>query len=295
MTSKRELAALIFIAFLLVAGFAVWANLPNIISDFNAFELIFPYRKGVNFNISSELGAEYFNLASSMAARHEFANPFAVPTGPSAWMPPLFPALMALLLGITGSKSAVVVCMVSLQVIAVFFAIVTPILILDRQGYPLRVKICALIFSAAWLLLNFCWFFQSIHDIAILLLLTSCMLLALQPLLGSAEIGRTQWSRWSVLGGLTVLASPILTLSWAVLSVVTASKRRAWRPVLASLILPLIFLGLWTARNFMALDRLIFIKSNLAFELLQANVLSADGVYTSEDFSKHPYSIAQQD
>jgi hypothetical protein len=43
----------------------------------------------------SHLGAEYHCISDSLARGNGFSDPFTAATGPTAWMPPLLPVLMA--------------------------------------------------------------------------------------------------------------------------------------------------------------------------------------------------------
>src|SRR6187399_1135408 len=52
------------------------------------------------------LGAEYFHVARALADGRGFSDPFGEATGPTAWMPPVFPMLLAALLRVFGSKNA---------------------------------------------------------------------------------------------------------------------------------------------------------------------------------------------
>ena len=60
-----------------------------------------------NFNFGWEMGA----IGASLASGHGFSNQFGVPTGPTAWEPPLYPYLIAgvfLIFGVFTKASAFV-------------------------------------------------------------------------------------------------------------------------------------------------------------------------------------------
>ena len=68
------------------------------------------------------LGGEYFNIAQAIVDGRGFSDLFGEATGPTAWMPPLFPAILALLLAVTNSRvvvAAVVVTLIHLSITTV--------------------------------------------------------------------------------------------------------------------------------------------------------------------------------
>src|SRR5262245_29513481 len=81
-----------------VAACAIYANLSFAVTDGADYRYFPPFRRNVNMNRSRHLGAEYVNIARSLRAGRGFADPFARPTGPTAWMPPALPAVLAGLL-----------------------------------------------------------------------------------------------------------------------------------------------------------------------------------------------------
>src|SRR3954469_26052683 len=53
------------------------------------------------------LGGEYFNIAQAIVDGRGFSDPFGEATGPTAWMPPLYPALLACILWAVRSRALV--------------------------------------------------------------------------------------------------------------------------------------------------------------------------------------------
>src|SRR5579884_3227308 len=96
---------------------AVYANLSFTITRPAEYRFFPPFVRGVNANDNRHLGAEYFNIARSLRAGEGFANPFGEKTGPTAWMPPVLPTVLAgLLWACDGDKDAVMAVVVFLQV-----------------------------------------------------------------------------------------------------------------------------------------------------------------------------------
>lgn len=57
-------------------------------------------------------GPEIVNIAQAIASRQGFSSPFGVPTGPTAWIPPVYPYIVAgmfLVLGIKSNVSAITI------------------------------------------------------------------------------------------------------------------------------------------------------------------------------------------
>jgi 4-amino-4-deoxy-L-arabinose transferase-like glycosyltransferase len=50
-------------------------------------------------------GPEIVNIAASIASHHGFSSPFGVPTGPTAWIPPVYPYLVAAIFLTLGPRS----------------------------------------------------------------------------------------------------------------------------------------------------------------------------------------------
>src|SRR5689334_4570267 len=91
-----------------IVACSVYANLSFAVTDRAAYRFFPPFERGVNANDNGHLGAEYFNIARSLTAGQGFANPFPEATGPTAWMPPVLPLLLAGLLWLCeGNRDAV--------------------------------------------------------------------------------------------------------------------------------------------------------------------------------------------
>src|SRR5205823_9577198 len=80
---------------LFVVGCSVYANLSFTVTDRTDYRYFPPFRAYADFNMNDHLGAEYMNVARALVAGKGFADPFEEPTGPTAWMPPAFPCLLA--------------------------------------------------------------------------------------------------------------------------------------------------------------------------------------------------------
>ncbi len=272
---------------------SAYANLSYTVTDKADYRFFPPFQPGVNANMNNHLGAEYFSIARSLRAGQGFANPFHKPSGPTAWMPPVLPMILAGLLWITGGdREAVMALFVLLQVSTL---IVTGLLVLAlscRTNRRVGAWVAAVVFVVG-LLSNFYLCFQFTHDCWLVLLSVDLLIAGfcwLGPLRGwKAAAG------WGLFGGLCALINPIVALAWGLLSVGAGYRRRAWsRLALAVLVAGLTVLP-WTVRNYLVFGRWIPVKPNLAYELYQSQCLQPDGLIQLRTFAAHPISATNRE
>jgi hypothetical protein len=270
---------------LLVIGMAVYVNVSFAVTDTADYCFFPPFRAGYNRNMNNHLGAEYFSIAEALYSGRGFADPFREPSGPTAWMPPVLPALMAGLLWLSeGDREAVMVVMIVLQAV-VLLGVGWFVLVLARRTTDRVSRWTVLAAYAVALLSNFTLAFQVTHDCWLILL-------TLAAILGWASF-RPPLERaipWGVLGGLTALIAPVLAFAWGVLTLVEGVRHRAAGKVLVSVVAALVVVSPWAVRNHLTFGRLIPVKSNLAFELYQSQCLEPDGVLRDARAFLHPYA-----
>jgi hypothetical protein len=270
----------------LVIAFSIYANLSFAITNPAHFRYLPPFRPHVNVNANTHLGGEYYQMARALLAGEGFAHPFALPTGPTAWQPPILPLILAGSLWATGSRegvTAIVVCMQDAVLVATMLLVLAVALQSTRRLGPLRVAgVCVL-----FLVCEFRLFFQFTHDWWIVLLCVDVLIAGLcwlRPLAGWKSA-----AGWGVFGGLCVMVNPVVGIAWTVLSAVVALRERSWRPLAITLMAAALTLAPWTIRNYLIFGRLIPSKSNLAFELYQSQCLQQNGLLLR--FVGHPYSV----
>jgi len=269
-----------------VLTLTLYANASLLVTDRDTLRFFPPYIAGYDANANRHLGAEYMNIARALAAGRGFADPFFVESGPTAWMPPLYPALLTGLLIATGSETGVV-C-------AVLFAkggvlVATGMLIFwaaRRFARRLRPEF-ALVAYALWITAHFDWFFQITHDIWLLMGLVDILLIGAWRLLEAPELRRA-FLGWGALGGVTALASPVLGAAWGAATLFLAQRRRAWALAAAACAIAAALVFPWVLRNHAVFGEWILVKSNLAYDLYQANYVSQSGVYDEPFLLRHP-------
>src|SRR6476660_3206019 len=79
-----------------VVACSVYANLSIAVRDPADYRFFPPFEPGVNANENRHLSelTEYAHIGRSLVRGKGFADPFARPTGLTAWMPPLLPGLL---------------------------------------------------------------------------------------------------------------------------------------------------------------------------------------------------------
>ncbi len=286
-TPKRKfsIVGMIFLV-AVVLGCSIYANLSFAVTNRAHYQYFPPFKKYVNGNDNKHLGAEYFCIARSMVAGEGFSSPFSnEKTGPTAWMPPVLPAILAALLWVCdGDIDAVMAVVIFLQVYALVGAGIL-VLALAAQTTTRIWGLAAAVVFVIGVVCDFRLWFQHTHD-SWLVLLAVDFLSA-----GFCWCGPLQgWKRavgWGLFGGLCAMINPIVALAWGVLSVALVIRERAcYRFAIAVLIAGLV-LTPWTVRNYLVFGRLIPVKSNLAYELYQSQCRQKDGLL--RDFHGHPY------
>jgi hypothetical protein len=238
--------------------------------------------------LSANLHGEYFNIARALFAGRGFANPFGASTGPTAWQAPLLPSLQAAVLWMSdGASSAVVRVLVVLHMsvlIGTGFLVVG----IAWQTTGGAGAIGAALAFAVGLVCNFRSCFELATDPWLNMLLLDLLIAGLfwlRPLEGSHRaIG------WGLFGGLCALANPTTGMVWGMLTVMHALHGRAWRRLAVAVFVAGLALSPWMIRNYLVFGRLIPMKSNLAYELFQAQCLQPPGVLKVTAIGAHPFN-----
>ncbi|MEM7410306.1 MAG: hypothetical protein AAF430_08740 [Myxococcota bacterium] len=288
---SRRAALLGLAAF--VAVLSLYANASFWVERPAGLRFFPPFLAGVDINANLHLGAENWSIAQALVAGRGFSDPFFVESGPTAWMPPLYPGFLALLLMLTGSPVAVAVLIVLCKNLTLVAsgAVVWEWAHRTRRRLP---PALALVLFGVWIATHFAWFFQITHDIWwVLLWINGILWGALR--LSDQDLSDKEAAGWGLLGGATALSSPIAGASWGALTLFLAVVRRAPRLlVIAALVSATVVSG-WVARNALVFGELVLVKSNLAYDLYQANYVSPDGVYDEPFLLRHPVIAARRD
>jgi hypothetical protein len=277
-------AAIVVVA---VLGCSLWANASTMITDPADFRFIPPFRANVNRNQNQHLAAEYYSIAKAMVAGRGFADPFRSETGPTAWMPPVLPVILAGLHWVAdGNVEAVTALFVLLQDLTLIGTGIL-IVLLARQTTGLRWFPLALFVGALTFYFRHC--FQFTHDCWIVLAALDLLIAGVvwgRPL----EVSRRRAAVWGIFGGLCAMTSPIVGLCWAVLTMASGVQRGRRVRFTIAVVMSILTVAPWVVRNYVLFGRFIPVKSNLAYELYQSQVLQPGGVLRGNIFGSHPYA-----
>ena len=224
------------------------------------------------------------NIAHSLAEGKGFASPFRVDTGPTAWITPLYPLLIAGIFRIFGVYTfAAFVAAISLNILASAAACI-PVYSIGRSVGGTAVGA-----GAAWL-----W---AIFPNAILLAVESvwdasiAALLAAVALWATLKLGESRrvraWMGYGLLWGLIALTNATLVaampflIAWAAWR--ARRERRPWagRAALAVGVAALCCVP-WTVRNYRVFHAFVPLRSVLGLQLYMGNSELARDVWKGE-------------
>lgn len=213
------------------------------------------------------------NVARSLALGNGFGSVFRQDTGPTAWLTPIYPLLVAGIFRVFGIFTARSFFTVVLLNILFSTATCVPIF---RAGK--RINGLGVASGTAWLwavfpnaiIIPYEW----VWDTSFSALLGATILWATLKL---AESGKLRdWCAYGLLWGLTLMTNPSLCsllpflLGWAIYRVRQRELLQWGRPLLCVAI-ALLCCAPWTIRNYIVFHRFIPTRSNLPFELWVGN------------------------
>jgi 4-amino-4-deoxy-L-arabinose transferase-like glycosyltransferase len=214
------------------------------------------------------------SIAYALATGKGFSSPFRKETGPTAWLAPVYPLLVAGVFRVFGiftraSFFAVVwlnALFSSAVCVAIFYA-------------GKRVAGPGVASAAAWLWAIFpnavMVPFEWAWDTSLSALLAAVILWATLELAESARW--RDWCAYGLLWGFTLMTNPSLgsllpfLLGWVAYRARREIKLASMKPALATAGIALLCCVPWTVRNYLVFHRLIPLRSNLPLELYIGN------------------------
>lgn len=236
---------------------------------------------------NNPFGVEICSIAAHIVKGKGFSSPFHIDTGPTAWVPPVYPYFVALvfrLFGLYSAASAIVI--LGIQCI---IAAATGIAIhaLGRRTFAPRIA-----FFAAWIWtlspFFFRWAVSWIWDFAAsAFLLTAAFVVTLDV---AEKNLRKHWLLLGALWALMALTNPALLSMLPFTFLYAAFKNyRSYRPWFASLALSgalfAVLVSPWLIRNAVVFHRPVFFRSNFWFEFHLGNYHASNGMGFA---GKHP-------
>ena len=231
--------------------------------------------------VKFQIGFETGRVARSIATGHGFSSPFEGNTGPTAWLTPVYPYLVAAVfrvLGVYTTASSVVILIFN-GLCAALTCI--PIFLIGRKLASRRVGLWAAVLWAvlpSFMAIPMTWVWETSLTA---LLLTLLVLLTLKL----AETDH--WKPWFGMGllwGLAALTNPAV-LSFLPVSLLWAGwqNRRQGRKFIAPMAVAALVFVLaitpWLVRNYRAFGQFVFLRGNFGAELRYGNVVYGRGVW----------------
>jgi Dolichyl-phosphate-mannose-protein mannosyltransferase len=232
-------------------------------------------------------GFETGMISKSLAEGHGFASPFGGNTGPTAWFPPLHPAIQALIFKIFGIQSTASAVVMRLFDVACTLG---ALLFLFRICRRLWGEEFAFLATWAWALYpRAIWFDVTLISYAVLSVL---LLLAALDLALSFESSNTlDWVRQGVLWGMIALANPsllsLLPICWLATALRTGFGKKELRGFAISALLSVALVLPWSVRNYVTFHAWIPVRGNMGHELYKGNRYGATG---DQDYALNPWN-----
>jgi hypothetical protein len=213
------------------------------------------------------------NIAYSLAAGHGFSSPYWQESGPTAWLTPVYPALVAVIFKVFGIHTPHSFFAIVFLNILFSAAVCVPLFYIGKRVGGLAVGS-----GAAWLwaifpnavIIPYEW----VWDTSLAALLMAMILWATLAL--AETQGVRSWCGYGLLWGFALMTNPSLgsvlpvLLGWAAYRGWKQGNLHPSLPLLACAIAVLCCVP-WTLRNYWTFHRFIPLRSNFAFELWLGN------------------------
>jgi 4-amino-4-deoxy-L-arabinose transferase-like glycosyltransferase len=238
-----------------------------------------------------QFGWEMGRLARSIAEGQGFSSPTDLASGPSAWAAPVYPYILGAVFkafGIYSPASAWVI----LAFNSAFAALTCWTL------YRLAERVCgeqgARVAAWTWAVFPYLiyWPVRVVWEAsftAFLLSLAIWLTVSMADHSASSLTRRRDWIFLGLVWGLIALTNTTIlillpfSLAWLIYQFPASSRRVSGAAI--CLLMVVLSVTLWTARNFHTFGRFIFVRDNLALELHEANNDESSGLWTR---SEHP-------
>ena len=226
-------------------------------------------------------GFEMGRIGRAIASGRGFADPFTLPTGPTAWEPPLYPYLIGGVFRLTGIYTHLS-AFILLSINSLFSALTSiPIFLIARKCFSEKVAMWT---AWTWAVLPSVMFWSTrwvweTSLAALLMTVIFWLTLALEDSEGAGP-----WIGFGLLWGIAALTNTSL-LSFLPASGLWAWYRRAkqGRRSFSGIVLAAIFFSAtiapWLVRNYEVFGKFIFVRSNFGAELRLGNGPDANGMW----------------
>ncbi len=215
-------------------------------------------------------GPEIVNIASSIATHKGFSSPFGAESGPTAWIPPVYPYFVAAIYMLLGLRSNLA-AMAILATQALFSALTCiPIYAVATRAFDEK---CAVFASWGWALFPYAILIPELFvwetSLSAFLLTFLCYLCLDQPRSGSWNSVAT-----GVLWGVAALTNTALVSVMPVFLFAPHFKRPfqvPGKPIATIVLVSILVVCPWIVRDRYALGSFVAVRSNFGEELWQGN------------------------
>jgi 4-amino-4-deoxy-L-arabinose transferase-like glycosyltransferase len=234
-----------------------------------------------------QFGWEMGRIARSVATGHGFSSPTDLPTGPSAWAPPLYPYILAGIFRLFGSYTAV-----SGWVILAFNSIFGALTCVTLYRIAERIYGVEVARAAAWTWAVFpyamYWSVRVVWETSLSAFLLSLALLLTLRMADKPPRPRA-WITFGLLWGVITLTNTALLsmLPFCLLWLFYRLPQRSRQLVgmTACLITAALFVTPWLVRNYAVFGKFVFVRDNLPLEMHLSNNDRSTGLWTR---TEHP-------
>jgi 4-amino-4-deoxy-L-arabinose transferase-like glycosyltransferase len=238
-----------------------------------------------------QFGWEMGRLARSIATGQGFSSPTDLPTGPSAWAPPLYPYILAGVFKLFGIYTAA-----SAWAILTFNSVFAALTCLTLYRIAARLFDLRTARAAAWTWAIFpyviYWPTRVVWETSLTTFLLSLALLMTLRLAEQGSLRKIvmkEWLGFGLLWGLILLTNTAVVslLPFFLLWILYRSQNRSrqFAGLCLCLATAVVVITPWLIRNYEIFGKFVFIRDNLPLELHMANNGHSEGLWTRNE---HP-------
>jgi 4-amino-4-deoxy-L-arabinose transferase-like glycosyltransferase len=232
-----------------------------------------------------DTGYEACHIAASVATGQGFSSPFGVPTGPTAWVPPLYVSILAIVFKIFGPYTTAAAW--TMLLLNALFAALTAMAM-----YFVGERILG---SGVGVIAGWVWALSP-YAVTMSIKVWETSLSALLVVAGLLLYERVKesphWMDWAVWGsfwGCAMLANTVLVIFYPFLSLGAVGRdRRPFRLQIVAAVALSAIVGPWILRNDLQLHSFIPVRGNFGEELWLGN---HEGVTGPNDQTRHPLAV----
>lgn len=215
-------------------------------------------------------GLEIVNIASSISSHKGFSSPFGIDSGPTAWIPPIYPALVAAIFTLFGPRSNAA-AMTILTAQALFSALTCiPLYAIAKRAFD---ENCALWSTWGWALFP--------YEVLVpgLFVWETCLSCFLMALLCYFSMNLSPDDRWEqisagALWAIAALTNTALIAAMPIFLFAPHLKRPVhfpYKAIATVILVALLVVCPWVVRNRHVLSAIVPVRSNFGEELWVGN------------------------